>query len=130
MSTVTDHYRKLLSEHYVWMFGVPFEEKVAEQKALLERVLGALHPPVPRGPALDLGSGPGFQSIALAELGFSPVIAIDTSAELLTETPGRERLPCHRGQSCGYQLSQIPEPSLRSNHRRLHGRYPHASLLA
>ena len=85
MSTVTDHYRKLLSEHYVWMFGVPFEEKVAEQKALLERVLGALHPPVPRGPALDLGSGPGFQSIALAELGFSPVIAIDTSAELLAE---------------------------------------------
>src|ERR1700758_3212379 len=89
MSTVTDHYRKLLSEHYVWMFGVPFEEKVAEQKALLERVLGALHPPVPRGPALDLGSGPGFQSIALAELGFSPVHAIDTSAELVAELAAR-----------------------------------------
>lgn len=85
MSTVTDHYRDLLSEHYVWMFGISFDEKVAEQKALLERVLGALHPSVPLGPALDLGSGPGFQSIALAELGFSPVIAIDTSAELLAE---------------------------------------------
>jgi hypothetical protein len=32
MSAVTDHYQQLLSEHYVWMFGVPFEEKVAEQK--------------------------------------------------------------------------------------------------
>jgi SAM-dependent methyltransferase len=85
MPSVTDHYRQLLSEHYVWMFGISFEEKVAEQKALLERVLNTLKPPVLRGPALDLGSGPGFQSIALAQLGFSPVIAIDTSAELLAE---------------------------------------------
>jgi SAM-dependent methyltransferase len=89
MSCVSDHYRQLLSEHYVWMFGVPFEDKVAEQKALLDRVLSALQPPVPHGPALDLGSGPGFQSIALAELGFSPVIAIDTSAELLAELNAR-----------------------------------------
>lgn len=83
MSTVTDHYQQLLSEHYVWMFGVPFEEKSAEQKALLDRVLGQLQPPLERGLALDLGSGPGFQSIALADLGFSPVIAVDTSTELL-----------------------------------------------
>ena len=89
MSSVTDHYRQLLSEHYVWMFGVSFEEKVAEQKALLERILVSLQPPVPGGAALDLGSGPGFQSIALAELGFSPVIAVDTSAELLAELQAR-----------------------------------------
>jgi len=89
MSSVTDHYRELLSEHYVWMFGIPFEEKVAEQKALLERILSTLQPPVHHGPALDLGSGPGFQSIALAELGFSPVIAVDTSAELLSELSAR-----------------------------------------
>ena len=85
MSTVTDHYQQLLSEHYVWMFGVSFEEKSAEQKALLVRVLGQLQPPLERGLALDLGSGPGFQSIALAQLGFSPVIAVDTSAELLAQ---------------------------------------------
>ena len=85
MSNVSDHYRQLLSEHYVWMFGISFEEKVAEQKALIEHVLADLRPPVQRGPAIDLGSGPGFQSIALAELGFSPVIAVDTSAELLAE---------------------------------------------
>jgi len=89
MSSVADHYRQLLSEHYVWMFGMSFDEKVAEQKALLERVLSMLKPPVLRGPALDLGSGPGFQSIALVELGFSPVIAIDTSAELLAELRAR-----------------------------------------
>jgi SAM-dependent methyltransferase len=89
MPTVADHYQQLLSEHYVWMFGVPFEEKVAEQKALLDRVLGELQPPIERGPALDLGSGPGFQSIALAQLGFSPVIAVDTSAELLAELKTR-----------------------------------------
>jgi len=67
------------------MFGISFDEKVAEQKAVLERVLNALQPSILRGPALDLGSGPGFQSIALAQLGFSPVIAIDTSSELLAE---------------------------------------------
>ena len=89
MSTVTDHYRQLLSEHYIWMFGIPFEDKVDEQRALLERVLGGLNPPVQRGPALDLGSGPGFQSIALAELGFSSVIAVDTSPELLAELQAR-----------------------------------------
>jgi len=85
MPTVIDHYRELLSAHYVWMFGLSFEDKVAEQKALLEYVLASLHPPIQRGPALDLGSGPGFQSIALAKLGFSPVIAVDTSAELLAQ---------------------------------------------
>lgn len=35
--------------------------------------------------AVDLGAGPGFQSMALAELGFRRVIAIDTSARLLGE---------------------------------------------
>ncbi len=89
MSAVTDHYQQLLSEHYVWMFGVPFEEKVAEQKAILERVMSTLQPPLPHGLALDLGSGPGFQSIALAQLGFSPIVAVDTSPELLAELKTR-----------------------------------------
>lgn len=83
MSTATEHYKNLLANHYVWMFGVSFEEKVAEQKKLLEHILKLLNSSVPRGMALDLGSGPGFQTIALAELGFSPVIAVDNSEELL-----------------------------------------------
>lgn len=90
MSTVSEHYQQLLAEHYVWMFGLSFEEKVAEQKAILSDVLGL----VPKdGAAFDLGSGPGFQSIALAELGYSPVVAVDTSARLLAEL--RERRGLH-----------------------------------
>lgn len=73
------------------MTGDSFAEKVSEQKALLETILGPSAPAESRGPALDLGSGPGYQAIALAELGFSPVIAMDTSAELLDE------LKLHRG---------------------------------
>ena len=50
MSTVTDHYRQLLSEHYAWMFGVSFKEKVDEQKALLDRLLGQLQAAIALGP--------------------------------------------------------------------------------
>jgi SAM-dependent methyltransferase len=91
MASVGEHYRNLLAKHYTWMTGATFEEKVAEQKALLEKILEPPGLGELRGPALDLGSGPGFQSIALAQLGFSPVIAMDTSAELLDE------LRVHRG---------------------------------
>ncbi len=91
MATVSEHYQQLLAEHYVWMFGLSFEEKVAEQKAILGEVLG---PATKHGAAaFDLGSGPGFQSIALAELGYSPVFAVDTSARLLAEL--RERRGSH-----------------------------------
>lgn len=78
---VSAHYAKLLARHYSWMFGLTFEEKVTEQRTILEPVLsgGA------RGLAIDLGCGPGFQTIALAQLGFAPVLALDTSAELLAE---------------------------------------------
>ena len=85
MSEVSDHYERLLARHYTWMFGTSFADKVAEQKSVLAQAIGYLGQENARGLAVDLGSGPGFQSIALAELGFSPVIAIDTSAELLQE---------------------------------------------
>jgi len=91
MSSVAKHYEQLLAEHYVWMFGLPFEQKVAEQKALLDQVLHALPAARRSGAAMDLGSGPGFQSIALAELGYSPVIALDSSRELLAELQSRKR---------------------------------------
>jgi SAM-dependent methyltransferase len=85
MSTVNEHYECLLSQHYTWMFGTSFEERVKDQKAFLSRTLESLPNPIQRGLAVDLGCGPGFQTIALAELGFSPVVAVDTSAELLDE---------------------------------------------
>ena len=90
MSNVTKHYEQLLAKHYVWMFGIPFEQKVAEQKALLDQVVGTLPAPRPSCAAVDLGSGPGFQTIALAELGYSPVIAVDSSRELLAELQARK----------------------------------------
>lgn len=85
MCTVNEHYERLLSTHYTWMFGVSFEERVNEQKAFLSRALEPLDYTREAALAVDLGCGPGFQTIALAQLGFSPVIAIDTSSELLDE---------------------------------------------
>src|SRR5580704_15994731 len=81
MSGVEEHYSSLLATHYTWMFGTSFEAKVAEQRTILEDALAGAS----RGLAVDLGRGPGFQTIALAELGYSPVVAMDTSAELLEE---------------------------------------------
>jgi SAM-dependent methyltransferase len=80
--TARDHYETLLAKHYTWMFGMPFDRKVAEQRLLLER-FDAL--PAQRRLALDLGAGSGFQSIALLDLGFDQVIAIDFSPTLLAE---------------------------------------------
>jgi SAM-dependent methyltransferase len=85
MSTVSEHYERLLSKHYTWMFGASFDERVNEQKSFLSQALEPLKHMPDRALAADLGCGPGFQTIALAQLGFSPVIAIDTSAELLDE---------------------------------------------
>jgi SAM-dependent methyltransferase len=85
MSEVQDHYSNLLAKHYTWMFGVSFAAKVAEQRAILE---DALQPSADRsdlGLAVDLGSGSGFQTVALAEIGYSQVLAVDTSESLLKE---------------------------------------------
>ena len=82
MNDAVRHYDELLAAHYSWMVGVPFEEKAAEQKILLTElgIQAGLH-----GTAIDLGAGPGYQSAALADLGFSPVVAVDTSKTLLGE---------------------------------------------
>jgi SAM-dependent methyltransferase len=81
MSEVTRHYDTLLAQHYSWMMGVPFATKVTEQQALLEGLGVAGR----SGIAIDLGCGPGYQSVALARLGFSPVVAIDSCQSLLSE---------------------------------------------
>ena len=85
MSSVREHYEHLLAKHYLWMTGMPFEEKVREQQALLDQTMKKFGASISPGLALDLGSGPGFQSLALAQLGFSPVFAIDSGTELLKE---------------------------------------------
>lgn len=84
MPTVSEHYENLLAHHYSWMFNQSFEEKVAEQRRILEDALPVAKT-AERRLAIDLGAGPGFQSIALAELGFSRIVAVDTSEILLKE---------------------------------------------
>jgi SAM-dependent methyltransferase len=80
MSDVARHYENLLARHYSWMVGTDFDAKVAEQQALLEGL--GLHG---EGLAVDLGCGPGYQAVALARLGYSPVRAVDGSEALLNE---------------------------------------------
>ncbi|MCX4665673.1 class I SAM-dependent methyltransferase [Streptomyces sp. NBC_01381] len=77
------HYETLLAEHFSWMLGGDIPAAAAQQTELL-RDLGVT--PAGNGAtAVDLGCGPGTQSLALAALGFAPVMAVDTSAELLAE---------------------------------------------
>lgn len=105
---VVRHYEALLAEHYTWMFGGSFADKVDEQRALLEGLGIAAGP---HGLALDLGCGPGFQSLALVSLGFTRVLAIDTSrallAELATHSSGQPIEPIEADLT---QLSQFTRP--------------------
>lgn len=81
MVTVREHYDEVLSPYYSRIFG-DFETKVGEQQTLLERLGTRV---VHRDSiAVDLGCGSGFQSIALARLGFR-VLAIDFCSRLVEE---------------------------------------------
>ena len=85
MVTAKEHYDQLLAERYTWMFG-SFEKKAAEQKAIFER-FGIVADGAAR--AVDLGCGPGAQSVALAQLGFR-VRSIDFSRKMLAELAVRK----------------------------------------
>jgi SAM-dependent methyltransferase len=80
-----EHYENLLADHYEWMFGLPFEDKVAEQKAIVDEFAG---PDVSESLAVDLGCGSGFQTIALSDRGHQ-VLAIDSSEKLLKSLAAR-----------------------------------------
>lgn len=49
-----EHYENLLADHYEWMFGLPFEAKVEEQKAILDEFIGK---EITDGLAVDMGCG-------------------------------------------------------------------------
>jgi hypothetical protein len=80
MASVESHYDQVLSDYYSWMSG-GFERGIeTNARFFRERGIG----PRGSGTAVDLGAGCGFQSIPLAEAGFS-VTAVDLDAKLLAE---------------------------------------------
>lgn len=80
MTTVNEHYDRVLADVYSWMFG-GFESGIQKN---LEFFKQHNLSPIGSGKAIDLGAGCGFQSIPLAQIGFS-VTAIDLNAKLLNE---------------------------------------------
>jgi SAM-dependent methyltransferase len=80
MPSVQAHYDQLLGPVYTWMAG-GWKAAVERNRAILD-TLGL--PIWPRGVAVDLGCGSGFQAIPLADAGFE-VIAIDLCEPLLAE---------------------------------------------
>ncbi len=84
MASAEEHYEKLLAQHYTWMRG-DFDSKVREYGRVLE---GLGLSPDRGGMALDLGAGSGFQTAALADLGFRGV-SLDSNGALLRELRGR-----------------------------------------
>ncbi|GHH45818.1 class I SAM-dependent methyltransferase [Streptomyces candidus] len=90
MTTATDHYDRLLAEHYTWMLGGDLENTAAAQEELLGG-LGLAAPPEAEAAAVDLGCGPGPQSLALSRLGYTSITAVDTSKHLLDELVANTR---------------------------------------
>lgn len=84
MADITGHYQDLLAGVYTWLHGGA-DARIADNRAFF-----AANGIAPRGcgNAVDLGCGPGFQSIPLAEAGFA-VTAIDQSETLLAELEAR-----------------------------------------
>lgn len=83
MTDQVTHYRELLARHYSWMLGGDVEEVAAQDRLVLEGL--GIRTPSGDSMAVDLGCGPGPQTLALADMGFTAVVGIDTSEELLTE---------------------------------------------
>jgi 2-polyprenyl-3-methyl-5-hydroxy-6-metoxy-1,4-benzoquinol methylase len=80
VANVSDHYENLLAKYYSWISGGARAKTDEYQKFFVDH---DIHP-LRSGLAFDLGAGYGFQSIALARLGFE-VVAIDLSSTLLAE---------------------------------------------
>lgn len=84
MASIGEHYENMPARHYTWMRG-DYDSNMIEYRDLL-RSIGLS--PGNRGRAFDLGAGTGFQSVALADLGFG-IVGVDQSERLLEEPRGR-----------------------------------------
>jgi 2-polyprenyl-3-methyl-5-hydroxy-6-metoxy-1,4-benzoquinol methylase len=83
MAGAQAHYDQLLGPIYPWMAG-GWENALARNRALLDSLGLASWP---RGVAVDLGCGSGFQAVPLADAGFN-VIALGLCESLLAELRG------------------------------------------
>ncbi len=88
MSSAQEHYDDLLAEHYTWMLGDDIEQTARAQRALLEQL--GIRPGAHAGgsTAVDVGCGSGAQTLALADMGFDTVLAVDSNEALLAELAG------------------------------------------
>ena len=80
MNHIVTHYEQLLARHYTWLYG-GLEPNIERAVGLFAEA-GLV--PGEDDLAVDLGCGPGFQSLALARMGYR-VLAIDLSEQLLAE---------------------------------------------
>lgn len=80
------HYDSHLASFYTWMAGGTAAAMDRNRKFLEAHVGRATTSPL----AVDLGCGPGFQSIPLAELGYR-ILAIDNCRSLLNELANAQR---------------------------------------
>jgi precorrin-6B methylase 2 len=89
MSTVSEHYNRVLADIYSWMFG-GFDSGIAKNTEFFKNHQIS---PISSKIAVDIGAGCGFQSIPLAQLGFT-VTAIDIEPKLLSELKNHgDKLP-------------------------------------
>ena len=84
METVKDHYDRFLGSVYSWILG-DFENASKRNAACFESIGLS---PRPGAIAVDLGCGPGCQSLPLADLGYE-VLAIDFCQTLIDELAQR-----------------------------------------
>lgn len=82
--SVKQHYDNFLAKYYTWMLG-EFDLRVRENADLFKNI--KITPRLSKR-AIDLGCGTGFQSIALADLGFK-VLSIDLSSVMISELQQR-----------------------------------------
>lgn len=80
MASIKDHYENFLAPNYVWAFG-GYEANAQKFRALMDRFKIE---PKENASVVDLGCGPGYQSIALTDSGYD-VMAFDMSHVLLNE---------------------------------------------
>ena len=107
MATVQDHYSNVLSDVYSWMFG-GFCSGIERNTSFFQNQ--AINPHL-SGIAIDLGAGCGFQSIPLAQAGFS-VTAIDLDSKLLkelTKNAGPLKIDCFQNDLSNFE-SYVKKP--------------------